>query len=81
MDARRDVRSALAAGDKERLACARSAVNAAKIALGERGPVWWSDGANDFNRHLVKNTPYREWYDALAAPPHSAGCAPIPKVR
>jgi hypothetical protein len=34
----------------------------AKVALGERGPVWWSDGAPDFNRHLVKNTPYRSWY-------------------
>lgn len=40
-----------------------SSVNAAKIALGERGPVWWEDGARDFNRHLVKNTPYRDRYE------------------
>lgn len=41
----------------------RSSVNAVKIVLGERGPVWWEDGARDFNRHLVKNTPYRDWYE------------------
>jgi hypothetical protein len=33
-------------------------IDGVKIALGERGPVWWSDGAPDFNRHLVRNTPY-----------------------
>ena len=49
--------------DAERLANARRAVDAAKIALGERGPVWWQDGAPDLNRHLVKNTPYRDWYE------------------
>ena len=42
---------------------ARAKVHAAKVALGERGPVWWDDGAPDYNRHLVKNTPY-----AVAAP-------------
>lgn len=43
----------------------RKRVDAAKIALGERGPVWWSDGAPDFNRYLVKNTPYADWYSGL----------------
>ncbi|MCC5883069.1 MAG: hypothetical protein JJU25_10585 [Halomonas sp.] len=65
MAARREVKAAKAADDAERLATARSSVNAAKVALGERGPVWWNDGAKDFNRHLVKNTPYREWYEQL----------------
>lgn len=65
MAARREVRAALAAGDKQRLAVARESVDAAKVALGERGAVWWHDGAKDFNRHLVKNTPYRAWYDQL----------------
>lgn len=65
MNARRAVKAALAAGDQERLAAARMSVNAAKEALGERGAVWWQDGAKDFNRHLVKNTPYREWYEQL----------------
>ena len=68
MSARREVKAALAAGDREALTSARRAVHVAKIALGERGPVWWEDGARDFNRHLVKNTPYREWYDQLSGP-------------
>ena len=68
MRARREVKAALADGDEERLSAARAAVNAAKIGLGERGPVWWQDGSKDFNRHMVKNTPYREWYDQLSGP-------------
>ena len=44
---------------------ARARVDAAKRALGERGPVWWDDGARDWNRHLAKNTPYADWYAAL----------------
>ena len=65
MHARREVKAALAAKDEVRLSSARKAVDVAKTALGERGPVWWQDGARDFNRHLVKNTPYREWYERL----------------
>ena len=44
---------------------ARAAVDAAKVKLGERGPVWWTDGAKDFNRHLVKNTPYAGGYASV----------------
>ena len=40
---------------------ARADVDPAKVALGERGPVWWEDGAPDLNRHFAKNTPYAEW--------------------
>jgi hypothetical protein len=36
---------------------ARKRVDEAKFALGERGPVWWDDGAPDFNRHLAKTLP------------------------
>lgn len=68
MTARREVKAGIAAGDPERLAAARRAVDSSKIALGERGAVWWQDGAKDFNRHLVKNTPYREWYERLVGP-------------
>lgn len=68
MDARREIKAAAHKQDVDRLAAARVAVNAAKIALGERGPVWWTDGAKDFNRYLVKNTPYAEWYGGLDAP-------------
>lgn len=41
---------------------ARSQVQAAKEALGERGPVWWTDGSPDLNRRLAKNTPYADWW-------------------
>ena len=43
MAARRAIRSAR--GDAVALARARAQVDAAKRALGERGPVWWTDGA------------------------------------
>ena len=62
MTARREVRAAMSRGRTDDLAKARAAVHASKVALGERGPVWWDDGAKDFNRHLVKNTPYAAWY-------------------
>lgn len=54
----------LAKTDDERKV-ARTTVNDAKIALGERGAVWWTDGAPDYNRHLAKNTLYAEWFAAL----------------
>ena len=60
MHARRAVRDAK--GDDESLAAARKRVHAAKVALGERGPVWWDDGAPDYNRYLAKNTPYAHWW-------------------
>ena len=63
MAARRAVKAALHDKQSPQLALARQAVNAAKIGLGERGPVWWTDGARDYNRHLVKNSPYAAWYD------------------
>ena len=66
MNARREARAAMGEDNANRLAKARAAVNAAKIALGERGPVWWDDGAEDFNRHLVENTPYADWYRTTA---------------
>lgn len=67
MAARRGKGSAMRAGDKRGQEEARQEVDAAKIALGERGPVWWTDGEPDLNRHLVKNTPYGEWFRSLAA--------------
>ncbi|QPG04737.1 hypothetical protein IT774_11060 [Salinimonas marina] len=65
MSARREVKAAKSANDDARLKAARDSVHAAKVALGERGPVWWDDGAKDFNRYLAKNTPYCEWYQQL----------------
>ena len=52
---------AMRAGDAEAREQARQRVDMAKIALGERGPVWWTDGAPDLNRKLVKGTIYRDW--------------------
>lgn len=60
MSARRAVHHASA--NSPEMARAREEVDAAKRALGERGPVWWDDGAQDFNRHLAKNTPYAAWF-------------------
>jgi len=59
MDARRALRGS--PSEATRLA-AREKVDCAKRALGERGPVWWTDGTPDFNRKLAKNTPYRDWF-------------------
>ena len=53
MDARRAVGAALKSGDGAALRAARRGVDAAKIGLGERGPVWWTDGSPDYNRHLA----------------------------
>ena len=66
MTARRDVGIALRNKDDTQLKHARAAVDVAKLALGERGPVWWTDGSPDYNRYLVKNTPYAEWYQHTA---------------
>ena len=60
MSARRAVRDAK--GDAVPTAAARERVDRAKIALGERGPVWWSDGAPDYNRHKIENSPYAGWF-------------------
>ncbi len=60
MAARRAVRDAK--GQPVSLQEARGRVDKAKRALGERGPVWWNDGAPDYNRRHVMNTPYAAWF-------------------
>lgn len=65
MTGRRQVGAARKAGNAEAERSARAAVDEAKRALGERGPVWWTDGAPDFNRRFVANTPYADWHSAL----------------
>lgn len=64
MAARRAVRAA--AGDADAVRAARDRVDAAKRRLGERGPVWWNDGAPDYNRRMVARTPYAQWFEAQA---------------
>lgn len=66
MAARRGVRAA--GDDAAAVATARAAVDAAKVALGERGAVWWDDGAPDWNRRMVRSTPYADWHAALTSP-------------
>ena len=65
MRARRAVKGAKASGDLAAEAAAHKAVDVAKRALGERGPVWWNDGSPDLNRHMAKNSPYSAWHAAL----------------
>jgi len=65
MAARRAVREAKRAEDADALRSARARVNQTKVALGERGPVWWEDGTPDYNRHKVSNTPYAQWFAQL----------------
>ncbi|WP_432548309.1 hypothetical protein [Kineococcus sp. SYSU DK004] len=65
MAARRAKGAALRAGDEEAREAARRRVDAAKHALGERGPVWWDDGAPDLTRHLARTTPYAAWFAEL----------------
>jgi len=45
---------------------ARDAVDAAKRDLGERGPVWWDDGAPDEGGKHPRNTSYADWWADLS---------------
>ncbi|MFC7537098.1 hypothetical protein ACFQPG_06915 [Sphingomonas sp. GCM10030256] len=73
MRARRAMGEARRSGDRAAGKSAKAAVDRAKRALGERGEPWWTDGAPDWNRYLVGNTPYADWYAALQIPPGTAG--------
>ncbi len=61
MAARRDKGSAMKAKIAQGRELTRRRVDAAKVALGESGPVWWTDGAPDLNRRMARNTPYADW--------------------
>lgn len=65
MAARSALGRARRAGDDAGRSRARAAIDAAKLALGERGPPWWTDGSPDHNRRMAVNTPYREWFEGL----------------
>ncbi len=62
MAARRAVRDAT---DDEALNAARARVDVEKHALGERGDVWWTDGAPDESRLAPRNSSYAAWWDGL----------------
>lgn len=72
MDGRRGVATAKRANDSIAEKTARAAVDAAKHGLGERGPVWWTDGAPDLNRHMARTTVYADWF-ATTDPAAEAG--------
>lgn len=67
MTARRDVGAALRVNDREAIREARRRVDVAKRGLGERGPVWWKDGAPDLNRRLATKTHYARWFATTGA--------------
>ncbi|GFE65889.1 hypothetical protein [Litoreibacter roseus] len=62
MQARAAIRHA---SDDAEIAEARARVDQAKRALGERGPVWWDDGAPDEGGFAPWNTSYAGWWDSL----------------
>ena len=67
MSARRAKQLAMRGGNLIAREAARARVDAAKIELGKRGPVWWDDGAPDYNRRLARTTPYADWWANLVA--------------
>jgi hypothetical protein len=66
MQARREVGMALRSKDLDAAKLARQAADVAKHDLGERGLLWWNDGTPDYNRRMVRNTPYAGWYVTLS---------------
>ena len=62
-------------GDPDALRQARAAVDAAKVALGERGPVWWEDGAPPEDRRAPENSSYAEWWASLPDAERARGAA------
>ncbi|WP_038200850.1 hypothetical protein [Xenophilus azovorans] len=62
MDARRAMAIARRGGEAAAPRQARSQIHAARIALGGHGPPWWTDGAPDLDRHLVRDSPYAQWF-------------------
>ena len=73
MRARRDV--GLATSDAARRE-ARDRVDAAKHSLGERGPVWWDDGAPDQGRRAPWNSTYADWWVSLDKEARDRGAPP-----
>ena len=41
------------------------AIEAARRALGQSGPVWWDDGAPDLDGVPVLSTCYAEWFKSM----------------
>ncbi|MBW8756274.1 MAG: hypothetical protein JF586_01565 [Burkholderiales bacterium] len=65
LNGRRALKAAKLSGDEAAVVAARRMIALAQVGLGERGRVWWKDGAPDLNRTLIKNSPYAPWYASL----------------
>lgn len=68
MDVRAELRDAR--GDVARIRQAKSRLQDTETALGQRGEVWWTDGAPDYHRKLIVNTPYLDWWAELGTRKH-----------
>ncbi len=75
LNGRRALKAAKASGDETAINAARKLVARAQVGLGERGPVWWADGAPDLNRTLAKNSPYADWFARLESQEQTARAA------
>jgi hypothetical protein len=75
LNGRRALKAAKTSGDEEAITAARKLVARAQVGLGERGPVWWSDGSPDLNRTLARNSPYAEWFARAEAQEQPARAA------
>ncbi|SFP72072.1 hypothetical protein [Tranquillimonas alkanivorans] len=72
MQARLAVRDA---PDDAALSDARAAVDTAKRRLGERGPVWWDDGAPDEGGRAPWTSSYANWWSGLSPDEQARGRA------
>ncbi|CAN5502332.1 hypothetical protein BH10PLA1_BH10PLA1_15910 [soil metagenome] len=61
--ARKEEKSAKMWGPAEAVHNANRKVDDAKKGLGERGKPWWTDGAPDYSRQRIEDTPYAEWWN------------------
>lgn len=75
LNGRRALKAAKTSGDEDAISAARKLVARAQVGLGERGPAWWKDGAPDFNRTQVKNSPYADWFAHVESQQQAARAA------
>jgi hypothetical protein len=75
LNGRRALKAAKLSGDEEAIGAARKIIAGAQVGLGERGKVWWKDGAPDLNRTLAKNSPYADWFAAVDSSSQAASTA------
>jgi hypothetical protein len=75
LNGRRALKAAKLSGEVQAIAAARKLIAGAQAGLGERGQVWWKDGAPDLNRTLAKNSPYADWFAAVDPSAQAASAA------